>query len=519
VLRRLAGVGITPASWLKAAFYAAAILVVYRPALAHLFFYDCAREDYSHAYLIPFIVLYLVWERREVLSGKPSVPSWVGLIALALGLGLYWLGELGGEFYTLYVSFWLVVVAVLWSHLGWEKIKTLRFALIMILTMFPFPDFVYVRLTFRLKLLSSQLGVLMLHLCGMSAYREGNIIDLGHTRLQVADACSGLGYVMPLVVLSLLLANGFKAHIWKRLLLFASSVPLAIIVNSFRIALTGVLAGIFGPMVAEGFFHGFSGWLVFLLCIPFLLVEKWILGKLPPKGRPQGTTDNEEINAAPGIQHQASPFFQPVFIVTIMLLLSTLALGRTMEFREKIPIKRSLSGFPVKVGEWSGSRVRIPQRFIDESRFSDYAMVDYEDHDGRAINFYTAYYESQRKGEAAHGPETCLPAHGWLFREAGTTSVHLGSGGDLPVNRAYIEKAGGKEISYYWFSMRGRILTHLYQVKLYTFWDALMRQRTDGALVRLITPVYDGERPQEAEARLRGFTREITPILKEFIPE
>jgi EpsI family protein len=106
-----------------------------------------------------------------------------------------------------------------------------------------------------------------------------------------------------------------------------------------------------------------------------------------------------------------------------------------------------------------------------------------------------------------------------LFREAGATTIPLEQGGSITINRAFIEKTGAKELTYYWFAMRGRVLTNLYQVKIYSFWDALTKHRTDGALVRLITPVYNNERLDEAEARLRGFTKEIVPVLKEYIPE
>ena len=195
---------------------------------------------------------------------------------------LFCLGELAGEYFTLYMSFWFAVVGLVWLHLGWEKIKTMWFSLVMMLAMFPFPNFITTRITFQLRLISSKLGVWMLHIYGMSAYREGNVIDLGFTQLQVVDACSGLRYVMPLMVLSLLLAYWFKAHWWKRVVLFLSSIPLAIFVNSFRIAATGVLYSMFGAQVAEGFFHGFSGWLIFMFAIPCLLLEMWVLREVPP---------------------------------------------------------------------------------------------------------------------------------------------------------------------------------------------------------------------------------------------
>ena len=131
----------------------------------------------------------------------------------------------------------------------------------------------------------------MVHLYGMSGYREGNVIDLGFTQLQVVEACSGLRYLIPIMVLSLLLAYFFRAHLWKRIVLFVSSIPLAIVVNSLRIALTGILSSIWGAKVAEGFFHGFSGWLIFLFALAFLLLEMWVLKWLPPRTEGRGTRD------------------------------------------------------------------------------------------------------------------------------------------------------------------------------------------------------------------------------------
>jgi exosortase D (VPLPA-CTERM-specific) len=529
--------------------YAGAIVLVYYSALTQMVFHDWAREDYSHSYLIPFVVLYLLWEKRAALASIPSTPSWIGLIPFVFGLSLYWLGELGGEFYTLYVSLWFVIVGLAWMHLGWRKLKEMSFALFMILTMFPFPNFINNKILVGLRLISSQLGVWMLHIYGMSAYREGNVIDLGFTQLQVVDACSGLRYVIPLAVLSLVMAYWFKAAFWKKALLVLSSLPLAIAVNSFRIAATGVLYSIWGAGVAESFFHGFSGWLIFVFTLPVLLLEMWILKKLPPRGDRKIGTDTY----FPAVNGNRS-LFSPLFFIPLLLLVLTFALSRGVEFRENVPIKKSFSEFPLSVGAWTGTRQIMEKQFIDVLHFNDYIMAGYRNPQGREIDFYVAYYESQRKGETTHSPETCLPGSGWSFEQAGVVGIPVavpttaknGTVGEkgtdtqakkgtdtnfpaenrnqspfslIKVNRAFMEKGGSRQLVYFWFPQRGRILTSLYQVKLYSFWDALIRQRTDGALVRVITPVYGDENLQNAELRLQEFTKEVVPVLDVFLPK
>jgi len=418
------------------------------------------------------------------------------------------------------------VVGLVWLHLGWEKIKALAFALFIMLTMFPFPNFINNKVLVNLRLISSQLSVAFLQMCGISAYREGNIIDLGFTQLQVVDACSGLRYVMPLFVISLLLSYWFRAAIWKKVILVLSSIPLAVAVNSFRIATTGILYSFWGPEVAEGFFHGFSSWLIFMFTLPVLLLEMWVLNKIGaplPKGAAK-----EEKRVPISLQDEGplkagQPFWkaslQPVFIVAVVLMVTTLAFSQSIEFREKVPIKKSFDQFPMAVGEWTGTRQTMEQQFIEQLHFSDYIMVNYHNPKGREINFYVAYYESQRKGEATHSPETCLPGSGWTFEQSGMASIDTGKGQPMQVNRAFIVKGDSKQLTYFWFPQRGRILTSLYQVKLYSFWDALTKKRTDGALVRIITPLEDGENVNGAEERLIDFVKLVNPLIEQFIPQ
>ena len=249
-----------------------------------------------------------------------------------------------------------------------------------------------------------------------------------------------------------------------------------------------------------------------------LLLEMWILKKVQGSRFKIQDSKQQERGRVGGIQNS---FFLPQFVVTVILLGATLALSQGIEFREKIPIKKSFDRFPLKVGEWSGNRQTMEQKFIDALDLSDYAIIEYQNSTGKSVNFYVAYYESQRKGESIHSPATCLPGGGWIFKQAGAVGIPLpaNDGGFMKVNRAFMQKSGYKQLSYYWFPQRGRILTNAYQLKIFAFWDALTRQRTDGAMVRVITPVHGLEELEEAEKRLQGFTREIVPVLGEFLPD
>jgi len=498
--------------------------LLFRPALAHLVGM-WGREDFSYGYFIVPIVLYLLWEKRETLLTTPSAPSWAGLVPFVAGIALYWLGELGGEFTALFLALWLLVVGFCWLHLGGRKMKVVAFPLAFLLVMFPPPNLVYGNLSLRLKLVSSWLGVQMIQLFGLSAHREGNIIDLGFTQLEVVDACSGLRYLFPLFALSILLAYQYRAAFWKRAVLVASSIPVTIVTNALRIASVGMLYPLFGPKVAEGFFHDFSGWLIFMASLGILLLEMWVFRRLfPEREKPSssGLLDTRDRQALPTSfgNPAVARSGAPRSAVAILLLLATLLVVRTVDFREKIPLAKPLAQLPMTIGDWSGVRSALEQRFLDALKLSDYLLADYRDPQGKTVNAYVAYNESQRKGESSHSPDSCLPGSGWIFEDSGTVAlpVRAADGQPTTIRRAVIRKDGDRQLAYYWFPQRGRVLTNMFQLKAYAFWDALTKRRTDGALVRLITPVYAAEQPRDAEARLQRFAREFVPVLAGFLP-
>ncbi|HEX7628856.1 MAG TPA: EpsI family protein, partial [Candidatus Methylomirabilis sp.] len=210
----------------------------------------------------------------------------------------------------------------------------------------------------------------------------------------------------------------------------------------------------------------------------------------------------------------------PQSVVAVVLLLATLLVFRSVEFREKVPVSRPLSEVPLSMGEWKGDRKAMEQIFLDTLKLTDYSIVDYRDSKGKEVNVYVAYNDRQTKGESSHSPDTCLPGSGWEFHDSGTVVLPgTGSGGQpMRVKRALMEKNGVRQLAYYWFPQRGRILTNMFQLKAYAFWDALTRRRTDGALVRLITPVYGNEQLTDAETRLQTFTRDLVPVLDRFLP-
>jgi EpsI family protein len=173
------------------------------------------------------------------------------------------------------------------------------------------------------------------------------------------------------------------------------------------------------------------------------------------------------------------------------------------------------------ISDWRGKEQGMEQQFIDNLKLDDYLMARYvRDGDVAAVDLYIAYYDSQRKGASVHSPRACLPGGGWQIDDFGEYAVtRVGpASSTVNVNRAVISMGSDRQLVYYWFQQRGRNITNEYLVKWYIFWDSLTTNRTDGALVRLVTYVPESVDIDEADRRMQDFIRDIDPMLAYYIP-
>jgi EpsI family protein len=207
--------------------------------------------------------------------------------------------------------------------------------------------------------------------------------------------------------------------------------------------------------------------------------------------------------------------------VTLALLAATTIPALLLPQRVEVtPSRADFGAFPMQLADWRGHREYLESEYVNALKFTDYIMADYAGPSRSGVNLYVTYYESQRKGESAQSPKVCLPGGGWKIENLSERVVPaaLTGGQQLHVNRAVIAHGSERQLVYYWFQQRGRIITGEYQVKWFLFWDALTRNRSDGSLVRLITPIVPGETDVQAEATLQKFTRAVAPVLPQYVP-
>lgn len=405
----------------------------------------------------------------------------------------------------------------------------MAFPLAYLLTAVPLPQFLYQDLSAKLQLISSSLGVGCLQIIGVTAFRDGNVIDLGPIQLQVVDACSGLRYLFPLAAIALLCAYLFQDRMWKRVVLFLSSIPISILLNGFRIGMIGVLVERYGQASAEGFYHLFEGWILFMVSLAILIAEMWLLQRF---GSGQGSpllrwSDNSHAPSTTRLTQAGgartySAFRGGPYLYSLGLLALMPLLGTQLYSREEVPpARQTFLDFPMTLGAWTGTTLPLESRYIEVLRFDDYVLAEYSRPGSAPINLYVAYYRSQQKGRSAHSPQTCIPGGGWEITSFST--LHLTTPDHpmhkRPMNRVLIQKGDERQLVLYWFKQRERLIVNEYLVKFYLLWDALTRQRTDGALIRLTTHVQSNESDMDAERRLTALAGSFTPIMSQFVPD
>lgn len=483
------------------------------------------RPEYSYGPLVPVITAYLTLEelRRRPLRpdfGKRTVGIIVVLAALAIGLlgNVVKIPDIITYGFILYVGGIILLAAG--TREGW------RFwpGWLHLIFMLPLPQFLYLHVSTDLQWLSSEIGVAFIQFVGIPVYLDGNIIDLGIYKLQVAEACSGLRYLFPLFSFGWIIAVLYQGPKWHKILIFLSTIPITILMNSFRIGMIGIMVNSYGIEQAEGFLHYFEGWVIFLSCTAILYLEAHFLMKFALFGQPR---------PAHVLRIDFDGLFQPLRSLRtaganrafMSLSVVGLAAGLLWQFQQPSdsaiePDRTRFLEFPERIGEWRGQS-RILEKEIERVLAADdYLTIDYAAN-GQQLNLFMTFYNSQVEGSGIHSPEICIPGGGWEVSAWKQVPVSVDTGERLAVvnvNRALIRRGLERQLVYYWFEQRGRRTTNDFTAKFLTIWDSALNGRTDGGLVRLITPVGQVEDLKVAEKRLASFMENIVPALPAYFP-
>jgi exosortase D (VPLPA-CTERM-specific) len=435
----------------------AAILVVSSCAI----FYFGARDlvtvwmtpEYSHGWLIPVISAYLFLKDlrdtgAENLHSKRKNAA-IGYAVLSLGLVLATLGNVARipDIVNYGLIVWLSGLSLV--YFGWQRGRAVQLSVFHLVFMLPLPQFLYWKLNVLLQGISSEVGVWFIMLFDIPVFLDGHIIDLGTFQLLVAEACSGLRYLFPILSFSYLFAilyNGERAH---KLILVASAVPIAVLMNSFRIGVIGILVNSYGIGHAEGFLHYFEGWVIFIFCIAILFVLSYLLKLASSRENRKGDgigVDLDFEGLLPAARALKPMSEKTVLALTILSLISLISI-QFIKTEQVTAIPRdSFNTFPSSIEDWRGTRSYLEPEIELALGADDYLNINLRNTEsnqvGTTVNLFVAFYEQQIEGSGIHSPEVCLPSGGWEIYSLIETDVDI----DHPqypnfkANRAIIQK-------------------------------------------------------------------------------
>lgn len=487
-----------------------------------------STPEYSHGPLIPLISLYLfLRELRQTKEDDPldqrrnPIP---GLITLSVGLMIGIAGNMVQipDIVTYGMIIW--VGGVVLTIFGWSKGRRHQLPVLHLVFMLALPGVLWWKMNIALQFMSSELGVWFVALAGVPVFLDGNIIDLGVYKLHVAEACSGLRYLFPILSFTYLTAILYNGPMWHKAVLMLSAAPITVLMNSIRIGIIGIVVNSYGIEHAEGFMHFFEGWVIFLACIGILFLMAIGLQRLTSDPQPLSKAidlDTEGLGAETGriIAIQPSRGLIVGAVLTALLSIGYLASPKAEQI---LPDRDTFAMFPRNLDGWSGELRPFNAGIETALGADDYINAHYRRAgETEHVSFFVGYFEKQSEGSAIHSPEVCIPGTGWEMFDFATTTVQMQDTvyGTFEANRAIIQKGLNKQLVYYWFEQRGQRMTNDYWAKASVVYDSFALGRTDGALVRYITPINAKEDLAEADARLQRFMAASLTRLPRYVPE
>jgi exosortase D (VPLPA-CTERM-specific) len=484
------------------------------------------NEDTSYCIVVPFVFLFFVLRKHKELAaniGGSMLPAYGFLAAFTF---FFVTGKLGSLETLVNISMWALVCSVFMFIFGGKALKTLAFPFFLLLFSVPPPPFIVQMVSFKLKLYSSGFAVDMLHLLNVSVYRTGNIIDLGVTQLQVVDACSGLRYFFPTILVGLILGQLFHAQLWAKATLLLLSPLVSLASNAIRITITGLLVKNISVEMAKGFFHDFAGLAVYtfsivvLGCLSFFLrfKEKKFL---EAQGKPYTPMEMFTFKnfSLDGFKPLSARPLALHFLVLFLFITGLYFTQQRITTTQPVKPLQSFSHFPETIGEWQGKRVYLSREILDQLWADDYITGNYKNtKTGNVMHLLVTYYEYQTTKHTAHSPTSCLLSGGWIMDKKEELPPDPGTGRDFPIRRMVMHLDNSRILSNFWFEQRGRVITNEYYNKLLLIWDGMTRQRTDGALVRAEMYLAPGQSIEEGQAVLDEFLVQLRRILGEYIP-
>jgi len=482
----------------------------YLPAFGALVTTWTQRDDYSFGFLIPAISLYLVWLRREHLRQLPIRPAYLtGLVAVLAAGAMLLVGAAGNVITLQELSLVVMVAALVLFLMGKTHLRALAFPIAYLLFMIPIVDEIIDPLHWSFQLLTAEMGVGILQTLGFTVLLEGHYIVLPTITLEVAKACSGINYLLSILAIGIPLAYVTQKNAWCRVVLVVSAVAIGIVANWIRVAGIGMWA-YYGGDVVHGPFHLFQALFVSQIGFIALFAGAWGLSKVPAAPSRGRTVDQVGVDLASPVKPYRLD--DRSWLAALLILL---ALTAYLAFHTQAPVslKAEFGRFPLSIGNWKGQE-SDPRNAVFRVQGADRELVRlYRSPSGRELQLYVAYFESQR-----HPKKLVNYVTARLHQAAVAVDVPLAQNESITVNQTRLQQGRNEPAILFWYDTNGRVQVNRYRAILATTFDALIRGRTNGALILVAGVPIDREDGGNTIKEEQAFVREVVPILRGYLP-
>jgi exosortase D (VPLPA-CTERM-specific) len=476
------------------------------------------NQNFEHGILVPIFALFVLWQGRKQLAAIAPAPSWTGLPPIVLSMILLLVGVLGADIFLPRVSMLIMLAGLIILFQGWTFFRAVLFPWAFLILMIPIPALLINRVTFPLQLVAAKWAAALLELVGVPVLLEGNLLTLASKQLDVAEACSGIRSLLSLVTLAIIYGYLLETRKWVRVVLVCAAVPIAVAANSFRVFGTGLLVQHGYEKEAEGFYHTVSGLVIFAVALVMLFALHRVISLIWKSG----------LGASHSVAHleerqtleMRAKGEALLFGIGAVTMLATAIFLQAHAHAEIIPQHQPLSSLPSQVDGWQGTDDSLSEEELKVLGYPEYLLRIYRiaSQEPLWVNLYVLYFPSQRAGDTIHSPDHCLPGAGWVPTSREVVRLARPDGSSIPVNRYVVSKLLERQLVLYWFQAHGRVVSSEWWSKYYLISDSIHRNRSDGGMVRLMTPMLEGESADAAQARLMKLGSPLLPLLDRYIP-
>ncbi|HMD16457.1 MAG TPA: EpsI family protein [Terriglobales bacterium] len=490
---------------------------LYASILAHLFLQwvgPHSDPNFQHGIFVPLFAGFVLWQDRKQLAAITPAPSWAGFPLVLLSMIVLILGVLGADIFLPRVSLLILLAGLILMFQGWTFFRAVLFPWAFLILMIPIPALIINRITFPLQMLAAKLATALLELVGV-AHREGNTIYLASGPMDVAEACSGIRSLLTLVTLAIIYGYLMETRRWVRVVLVLSAVPIAVAANSFRVFGTGLLVNFGYADEAEGVPHALAALLVFALAL-FMLFAVHRAISLIWEGDPVAPRKVAHLEEMPAAEIRTTAGSFRFGMVAVPMLAAAIGL----QAHSSTEMVRHAGSLPSQIGGWTGTDIPIDKPTLDILGPGEYLLRDYENasQPEASANLYIPFFPTQKAGDTIHSPDHCLPGAGWIPISRERIQLTRPDGSSVPVNRYVVAKMGERQLVLYWFQAHGRVVASEWSAKYYLISDSIRLNRSDGGMVRLMTPMLEGESADAAQVRMMKLGSQLLPLIDNYIP-